>query len=220
MKDFEGNFSPHLCPLSSLSTPSYALIVPSLCCSHTLTRTVSKTLLSLHFTMVLITPLLALLYTIWSEWSPSQLCSCSCKVSHRAYSQTKCSSTFYSSTLLLLFSSLFHFLFRLFSHISFIAGGRFDHADRLFGSIAQTWHSCLTSTADVKVSNSPWPCLCGSPPSLLPSTRTTFSPSCLHLLKPFFLYLGTCSRILLPARVPSEPQQVCFGHKAKRCARK
>jgi hypothetical protein len=28
--------------------------------------------------------------------------------------------------------------------------GKFDHADRLFSSMAQTWHSCLHAPQDVK----------------------------------------------------------------------
>ena len=31
-----------------------------------------------------------------------------------------------------------------------LQGGLFDHADRLFSSVAETWRACLTSTADVK----------------------------------------------------------------------
>ena len=31
-----------------------------------------------------------------------------------------------------------------------LQGGFFDHADRLFSSVAETWRACLTSTADVK----------------------------------------------------------------------
>jgi hypothetical protein len=30
------------------------------------------------------------------------------------------------------------------------AGGKFDHADRMFDSVASTWHNCLNHTADVK----------------------------------------------------------------------
>ena len=29
-------------------------------------------------------------------------------------------------------------------------GGRFDHADRLFSSVAATWQNCLMNTSDVK----------------------------------------------------------------------
>ncbi len=31
-----------------------------------------------------------------------------------------------------------------------LQGGKFDHADRLFESLAQTWQNCLHSSADVK----------------------------------------------------------------------
>ncbi|EFN57202.1 hypothetical protein CHLNCDRAFT_143625 [Chlorella variabilis] len=31
-----------------------------------------------------------------------------------------------------------------------LQGGRFDHGDRLFHSVAATWQNCLDNTADVK----------------------------------------------------------------------
>ena len=31
-----------------------------------------------------------------------------------------------------------------------LQGGRFDHADRLFHSVADTWDNCLHNTSDVK----------------------------------------------------------------------
>ena len=31
-----------------------------------------------------------------------------------------------------------------------LQGGKFDHADRMFDSIAQTWQGCMKSTSDVK----------------------------------------------------------------------
>lgn len=31
-----------------------------------------------------------------------------------------------------------------------LQGGRFDHADRLFGSISAAWSNCLVNTSDVK----------------------------------------------------------------------
>ena len=31
-----------------------------------------------------------------------------------------------------------------------LQGGRFDHADRLFHSVASTWHNCSHSSSDVK----------------------------------------------------------------------
>ena len=31
-----------------------------------------------------------------------------------------------------------------------LQGGRFDHADRLFHSVAATWKGCLAGTSDVK----------------------------------------------------------------------
>lgn len=36
---------------------------------------------------------------------------------------------------------------------NFAADGKFDHAERMFFSIPQTWHSCLNSTSDVKVTH-------------------------------------------------------------------
>lgn len=49
--------------------------------------------------------------------------------------------------------SVLHFLLRLepFTGLARqLQGGRFDHADRLFSSVAKTWDGCLRSTADVK----------------------------------------------------------------------
>ncbi|OQR94529.1 hypothetical protein THRCLA_08156 [Thraustotheca clavata] len=37
-----------------------------------------------------------------------------------------------------------------------VQGGRFDHADRLFHSIADTWSNCLTDTADLKELTPEW----------------------------------------------------------------
>lgn len=31
-----------------------------------------------------------------------------------------------------------------------VQGGKFDHADRLFHSVASTWSNCLSNTSDVK----------------------------------------------------------------------
>ena len=44
-----------------------------------------------------------------------------------------------------------------------LQGGLFDHADRLFSSVAETWRACLTSTADVKELIPE----CGQPPEFL-----------------------------------------------------
>ena len=54
----------------------------------------------------------------------------------------------YSSAAIVLF-----FLIRLqpFAGLArSLQGGRFDHADRLFGSMDRCWRACLESTADVK----------------------------------------------------------------------
>ena len=54
----------------------------------------------------------------------------------------------YSSSGIVLF-----FLLRMepFTALSRqLQGGRFDHADRLFSSVARCWKACLESTADVK----------------------------------------------------------------------
>ena len=49
--------------------------------------------------------------------------------------------------------SVLHFLLRLEPFTALarqLQGGRFDHADRLFRSVAKSWEGCLASTADVK----------------------------------------------------------------------
>ena len=42
-----------------------------------------------------------------------------------------------------------NFAFKFSLH-RYIQGGRFDHADRLFSSVAKSWQSVMESTADVK----------------------------------------------------------------------
>ena len=49
--------------------------------------------------------------------------------------------------------TVLHFLLRLEPFTALarqLQGGRFDHADRLFRSVAKSWEGCLASTADVK----------------------------------------------------------------------
>jgi len=48
--------------------------------------------------------------------------------------------------------TVLHYLIRMEPFTSqFLAlQGKFDHADRLFSSVAQTWHSCMTAPQDVK----------------------------------------------------------------------
>ena len=50
-------------------------------------------------------------------------------------------------------AAVLHFLLRLEPFTALarqLQGGRFDHADRLFRSVARAWEGCLASTADVK----------------------------------------------------------------------
>ena len=37
-----------------------------------------------------------------------------------------------------------------------LQGGRFDHADRLFHSVAATWHNCLHNSSDTKELTPEW----------------------------------------------------------------
>lgn len=48
-----------------------------------------------------------------------------------------------------------HYLIRMEPFTTYflkLQGGRFDHADRLFHSFEQSWHSVLTNKNDVRVS--------------------------------------------------------------------
>ncbi|KAE8880642.1 BEACH domain-containing protein [Phytophthora fragariae] len=55
--------------------------------------------------------------------------------------------------------SVLYYLIRLEPFTSYalsIQGGKFDHADRLFHSIAETWHNCLTDYTDLKELTPEW----------------------------------------------------------------
>ncbi|GMF17286.1 unnamed protein product [Phytophthora fragariaefolia] len=48
------------------------------------------------------------------------------------------------------------FMYPFTSYALSIQGGKFDHADRLFHSIAETWHNCLTDYTDLKELTPEW----------------------------------------------------------------
>lgn len=55
--------------------------------------------------------------------------------------------------------AVLYYLIRLEPFTSYalsIQGGKFDHADRLFHSIAETWHNCLTDYTDLKELTPEW----------------------------------------------------------------
>ncbi|RMX70097.1 hypothetical protein DD238_000271 [Peronospora effusa] len=55
--------------------------------------------------------------------------------------------------------AVLYYLIRLEPFTSYalsIQGGKFDHADRLFHSIAETWHNCLTDYSDLKELTPEW----------------------------------------------------------------
>lgn len=54
---------------------------------------------------------------------------------------------------------MLYYLIRLEPFTSYalsIQGGKFDHADRLFHSVAETWHNCLTDYTDLKELTPEW----------------------------------------------------------------
>ncbi|GMF25693.1 unnamed protein product [Phytophthora lilii] len=55
--------------------------------------------------------------------------------------------------------AVLYYLIRLEPFTSYalsIQGGKFDHADRLFHSVAETWHNCLTDYTDLKELTPEW----------------------------------------------------------------
>lgn len=54
---------------------------------------------------------------------------------------------------------MLYYLIRLEPYTSYalsVQGGKFDHADRLFHSVAETWRNCLTDFTDVKELTPEW----------------------------------------------------------------
>lgn len=55
--------------------------------------------------------------------------------------------------------AVLYYLIRLEPYTSYamsVQGGKFDHADRLFHSIAETWRNCLNDFTDVKELTPEW----------------------------------------------------------------
>jgi hypothetical protein len=82
------------------------------------------------------------------------------------------------------------------SHFLTLQGGKFDHPDRMFMSIPQTWSNCLTNPSDVKelVCVSQCRCLC----RLSPNTALSPPHTCACIVSD--------SGILLSFGIPHQPQ--------------